>query len=106
LRVLEPLGARLELEDSKFGEANASPREGNSGVAVHFDSSQRGSFGPRNPEQVDLEIAAGAHVGIVGESGAGKSSLVGFALRTTHARIGRVCGRSTPDIRHGKFSAL
>jgi len=90
LRVLEPLGARLELEDSKFGEANASPREGNSGVAVHFDRVNVEASGHVILRQVDLEIAAGAHVGIVGESGAGKSSLVGLLLGLHTPASGRV----------------
>lgn len=50
------------------------------GVAVRFDDLQVRLAGHVVLDRVDLDIAAGQHLAIVGASGAGKSSLVGTLL--------------------------
>jgi len=81
LRLLEPLGAPDETcgatgAASEHGE----PAEADRGVAVSLDGVSVQAGGHTILEDLDLHIPAGAHVAVVGRSGAGKSSLVGLLL--------------------------
>jgi ABC-type bacteriocin/lantibiotic exporter with double-glycine peptidase domain len=80
LRVLEPLGApdfrsrpADTLARSELPEAARGVRIEARGVAVR-------AAGHSILEEIDIDIAAGSHVAIVGASGAGKSTLVGLLL--------------------------
>ncbi len=75
LRLLEPLGA---LEERLPGPAAALPE--NAAVAVAFENVSVVATGHQILRDINLTIAAGTHVAIVGASGAGKSSLVGLLL--------------------------
>ncbi|WP_437286317.1 ATP-binding cassette domain-containing protein [Sorangium sp. So ce406] len=92
LRLLEPLGAP---EESRAGDAPgaAPPAQagaGGAGCAIAFERVRIQAAGHVILDGVDLEIAAGSHVAIVGASGAGKSSLVGVLLGWHRASEGRV----------------
>jgi ATP-binding cassette subfamily B protein len=102
LRLLEPLGAP---EDRDLGEreaptAGARPpvadAPGSSsarlrrGVALTLEGVTVRAAGQTILSDVDLAIAAGSQVAIVGASGAGKSSLVGLLLGWHRAAAGRV----------------
>lgn len=76
LRLMEPLGA---IEDERGAEATA-PREPRAPVALDFRGVGVVSAGHSVLRDIDLSIAAGEHVAIVGRSGAGKSSLAGVLL--------------------------
>lgn len=74
LRVLEPLAAPAVEPDAPVAEpAGGAATIAWSGVSVR-------AAGQTILEQVDLQIAAGEHVAIVGRSGAGKSSLISTLL--------------------------
>lgn len=84
LRLAEPLGAPDE-----FAEASAPAREPRAAsaaieaacaVGVRFDGVTARGGGHVILEGLDLEVAAGEHVAIVGASGAGKSSILGLLL--------------------------
>lgn len=83
LRLLEPLGA-VEPGATAAGPATAAPPQATpepaGGVAISFAGVSVQAGGHTVLDQIDLDIAAGAHIAIVGPSGAGKSSLVGLLL--------------------------
>ncbi|WP_437315282.1 ATP-binding cassette domain-containing protein [Sorangium sp. So ce385] len=95
LRLLEPLGAP---EEPRAGGASGAatpappPRAGaeGAGCAIAFERVRIQAAGHVILDGVDLRIAAGSHVAIVGASGAGKSSLVGVLLGWHRASGGRV----------------
>src|SRR5262249_12647916 len=115
LRLLEPLGAP---EDPLLGRTigvsptspltpNPSPLGGEgrrrsdpsplggegrktTGVSVSLDGVSVRASGHTILENLDLDIAAGSHVAVVGESGAGKSSLLGLLLGWHRAASGCV----------------
>jgi ATP-binding cassette subfamily B protein len=84
LRLLEPLGA---LEDDDSPETTRA-REG--AVALEFKEVGVVAGGHTILEGVDLHIAPGEHVAIVGASGAGKSSLIGLLLGWHRPSTGEV----------------
>ncbi|WP_438005488.1 ATP-binding cassette domain-containing protein [Sorangium sp. So ce321] len=86
LRLLEPLGAPEEPGAGDAARASA----GGGGCAIAFERVRIQAAGHVILDGVDLEIAAGSHVAIVGASGAGKSSLVGVLLGWHRASEGRV----------------
>ncbi|MCA9758585.1 MAG: ATP-binding cassette domain-containing protein [Candidatus Eisenbacteria bacterium] len=92
LRVLEPLGAPEEvgLQDE------VAPRTHSSPVAIRMERVSAGAGGHDVLNEIDLDIAPGEHVAIVGRSGSGKSTLVGLLLGFFQPSEGRVLvdGRS------------
>jgi ATP-binding cassette subfamily B protein len=95
LRLLEPLGAPEDpnLEESGATAAGAT-RElaplDRRGVTITLEGVTVRAAGQTILREVDLAIAGGSHVAIVGASGAGKSSLVGLLLGWHRAAAGRV----------------
>ncbi|WP_437575617.1 ATP-binding cassette domain-containing protein [Sorangium sp. So ce887] len=94
LRLLEPLGAPEETRAGDASAATSAPpaRAGaeGAGCAIAFERVRIQAAGHVILDGVDLRIAAGSHVAIVGASGAGKSSLVGVLLGWHRASEGRV----------------
>jgi len=86
-RLLEPLGAR---EDPGHASAGSDPGPTTAGVALGFVDVQVRAAGHTILDHIDLGIAAGSHVGVVGASGAGKSSLLGLLLGWHRPANGRV----------------
>ena len=85
-RVLELLSQEPEVQDLP-GAVEAPGFRGD----VHFDGATFGyREGPAVLRQVDLRVAAGEHVALVGHSGVGKSTLVGGLLRLLDPREGCV----------------
>jgi ABC-type bacteriocin/lantibiotic exporter with double-glycine peptidase domain len=85
LRLLEPLGAREESDVQEGDETLVHPRADTQaarppGVAIRLQGVSVRAAGHTILEEIDLTIEAGSHVAIVGQSGAGKSSLVGLLL--------------------------
>jgi len=76
LRFLEPLGAPEEERTA----AQAPAAESHDGVQIDIAGVTVLASGQTVLQDVTLHIAAGEHVGIVGASGAGKSSLMGLLL--------------------------
>jgi len=74
LRFLEPLGS----PEQTLNEAAAS--SSTRGVKIEIEDAAVVVAGHPVLEEVTLRVAPGEHVGIVGSSGAGKSSLVGLLL--------------------------
>lgn len=84
IRLLDPLGAP---EDGPAEEPAPAPTAAAAaaapppvGVAVRLESVEVVAAGHTILRDIDLEIAPGSHVGIVGRSGAGKTTLVGTML--------------------------
>jgi ATP-binding cassette subfamily B protein len=73
LRLLEPLGAPEETNSGNASALVSAPDITFEGVSVE-------ASGHTILEEIDCTIEAGAHVAIVGRSGAGKSSLAGVLL--------------------------
>ncbi|AGP40491.1 ATP-binding cassette domain-containing protein [Sorangium cellulosum] len=92
LRLLEPLGAPEEPRAGGASGAAPPSRAGaeGAGCAIAFERVRIQAAGHVILDGVDLRIAAGSHVAIVGASGAGKSSLVGVLLGWHRASEGRV----------------
>lgn len=76
LRLLEPLGA----PDEDQGRAATMPFSGTGGLAIDMRDLSVKAGGHQVLHNINLKIAAGQHMAIVGTSGAGKSSLVGLLL--------------------------
>jgi ABC-type bacteriocin/lantibiotic exporter with double-glycine peptidase domain len=100
LRLLEPLGAP---EDDKSPLTSSSQQREHSlvdkqdrGVEVVFEAVSVRAAGHTILQDIDLAIAAGEHLAIVGVSGAGKSSLVGLLLGWHRAAGGRVLADGQP----------
>lgn len=94
LRLLEPLGAREDVEASKGSSptresAVLSPPTG-LGIAIAYEAVNVLAGGQCILKGIDLSISPGAHVAVVGRSGAGKSSLVGLLLGWHRPASGRV----------------
>jgi ATP-binding cassette subfamily B protein len=85
LRLLEPLGAPEEAPPGIERPAQNTP-----GVALGFEGVSVRAAGHTILAGVDLHIAPGSQVAVVGASGAGKSSLVGLLLGWHRAAEGRV----------------
>lgn len=85
LRFLEPLGA------SEEAVAESSPAASNRcGVRVHIEDATVIAGGHLILDRVNLRISPREHVGVVGLSGSGKSSLVGLLLGWHQPAQGRV----------------
>lgn len=85
-RILEPLGAPEE----EGGMEHGGDRGGAGAVALVLEGVTAQAGGHVILDGIDLTIQPGEHVAIVGESGAGKSSLVGLLLGWHRPAAGRV----------------
>jgi len=98
LRLLEPLGTPEPVEPAHSAEvsppppeAAASERAGSAhGVTLRMAGVSVAAGGHTVLQDIDLAMAPGEHVAIVGSSGAGKSSLVGLLLGWYRAAAGSV----------------
>jgi ABC-type bacteriocin/lantibiotic exporter with double-glycine peptidase domain len=95
LRMLEPIGAP---EEAIHGMADGVSKQG-SGASVSMHAVHVLAGGHPVLQEIDLEIAAGEHVAIVGVSGAGKSTLVGLLLGWYRPSSGtlRIDGEASSD---------
>lgn len=99
LRLLEPLGAPEE-------ETRADVKPFETAPAIECKNVTVVAAGNRILTDVSIEIAAGAHVAIVGSSGAGKSTLVGLLLGWLKAAEGEILIDGKPlDIEQARISA-
>jgi ABC-type bacteriocin/lantibiotic exporter with double-glycine peptidase domain len=87
MRLLEPLGA---IEDESAVTPDARAPGDHVAAALNFDHVTVRAGGHTLLEDVTVRIDAGSHVGIVGTSGAGKSSLVGLLLGWHTPSVGTV----------------
>ncbi len=78
LRLLEPLGAPEEALLAS-SDVSVAPAVG-AGVRIEMQQVETAVAGHTILQGINLTIEAGEHIGIVGLSGAGKSSLVGLLL--------------------------
>jgi ABC-type bacteriocin/lantibiotic exporter with double-glycine peptidase domain len=91
LRLLEPLGAPDDVDAALAGDtAPPSGKGPTPPVAIAFEGVSVHAGGHTILSGIDVAIAAGSHVAIVGASGAGKSSLVGVLLGWYRPAEGRV----------------
>jgi ATP-binding cassette subfamily B protein len=82
-RLLEPMSAPEDLELTPDERAATVKQDGGpaaAGVALEFRDGSVIAAGHTILQSVDLSIAPGEHIAIVGMSGAGKSSLLGLLL--------------------------
>ena len=87
VRLFEPLGAPRD-DVARF--APQAPRASSPGAAITMQNVSARAGGHTIIEAVNVDIPAGQHVAIVGESGAGKSSLVGMLLGWLRPSMGSV----------------
>lgn len=92
LRLLEPLHTAADAPEPVAG---TEPWPGAGGVTLSFGQVSAVAGGHPILQALDLEVAAGEHVAVVGASGAGKSSLLGLLLGWHRPAAGelRVDGR-------------
>jgi len=90
LRVLEPLSASLEAPADELEKSKTNLQAEKSGVAIDLVGINVEAAGHAILKGINLSIAPGTHVGIVGASGAGKSSLVGLLLGLQKTAAGKV----------------
>lgn len=97
-RILEPLGAPEEEDGPPVAQIASSPADTVSARAATVELDAVTVVAGGNPilEGIDLSIAPGEHVAIVGASGAGKSSLVGLLLGWHRPAAGTVCVDGAP----------
>lgn len=88
LRMLEPLGAPDETDGLESRPAD--PAERARGLSVALEDVTVRAAGHTILEGLNLRVAPGEQVGVVGSSGAGKSSLLGLLLGWHRAAEGRV----------------
>ncbi len=89
LRVTEPLRAPEELSVAPSnGACGETPSS--AGAAIRLESVSVRASGHRLLEAIDLEIAPGSHVAVIGSSGAGKTTLFGLLLGFHFPEEGRV----------------
>jgi ABC-type bacteriocin/lantibiotic exporter with double-glycine peptidase domain len=88
LRLLEPLNAPEETDDTPGQEVPSEPPA--RGVSITITNGNVLAGGHNILRDVDLRIAPGEHVAIVGKSGAGKSSLLGLLLGWHKLESGRL----------------
>ncbi|GAB2887810.1 ATP-binding cassette domain-containing protein [Microbulbifer echini] len=88
LRALEPLQA-VPGEESKDTADTQIPRL-KEPVSFHFENVSVNASGRNILRDINLKIAPGEHIAIVGASGAGKSSLAGLLLGWYKPATGRV----------------
>ena len=86
LRLIEPLGAPEETR----AIVDPSPSLAQVGIGIEIDRVTVVAGGHTILDDVSLTLAPGEHIGIVGLSGAGKSSLVGLLLGWHKAAQGSV----------------
>lgn len=82
-RLLEPLSAPEDLEltdEERAAIATRKTKPAGNGIALEFHDGSVLAAGHTVLQSVDLSIAPGEHIAIVGISGAGKSSLLGVLL--------------------------
>jgi ABC-type transport system involved in cytochrome bd biosynthesis fused ATPase/permease subunit len=92
LRVLDPLGAPEESA-LRFGQVSAATT---GAPSIQFSSVSAQAAGQEILRDVDIEIASGSHVAVVGQSGAGKSSLIGILLGWLKPAAGEVLVDGAP----------
>jgi len=80
LRLLEPLGAPDFRPARSRVEAIAPVPVSSEGVRIQARNVSVRAAGHSILEEIDLDIAPGSHVAVVGASGAGKSTLLGLLL--------------------------
>src|SRR3984885_15357687 len=85
LRLLEPLGALEQRAPVVVAQPTPGPA-----VAIAFENVSVIAAGHQVLRDINLSIAPGSHVAIVGASGAGKSSLAGLLLGWHRPAPGRV----------------
>ena len=90
LRLLEPLGALDEEPATPRVEPEQKREVQTPGIAIALQDVGVRASGHVILQDVNLTIAPGEHVAIVGSSGAGKSSLVGLLLGWHRAAAGSV----------------
>ncbi len=91
LRLLEPLSAPEEPAAAERSQAPTS-----AGALLQFENVSVRTAGHTLLRDVNLKVSAGEHVGIVGLSGAGKSSLIGLLLGWHVAYTGKVLVDGAP----------
>jgi ABC-type transport system involved in cytochrome bd biosynthesis fused ATPase/permease subunit len=89
LRILEPLGAAEEEQRPPASAENVA-NACSTAPALQFRGVSVKTAGHTILEGINLQIEAGAHVAIVGSSGAGKSSLVGLLLGCLKTASGEI----------------
>ncbi len=89
LRLLEPLGA-LDQRTPQRAPAATSSAPLAQPISIEFKNVSVVAAGHQILRDINLTIAAGSHVAIVGASGAGKSSLAGLLLGWHRAASGSV----------------
>jgi ATP-binding cassette subfamily B protein len=89
LRVSEPLRAPVELEVAPK-DGRVAPMPSGAGAGIRLENVSVRAAGHLLLEGIDLEIAPGSHVAVVGPSGAGKTTLFGLLLGFHFPEEGRV----------------
>jgi len=89
LRIAEPLRAPEEL-DIAPSNGDSGQTLSSVGAAIRLENVSVRAAGHRLLEGIDLEIAPGSHVAVVGSSGAGKTTLFGLFLGFHFPGKGRV----------------
>jgi ABC-type bacteriocin/lantibiotic exporter with double-glycine peptidase domain len=92
LRVLDPLGAPEESE-ARFEESWTAS---GGAPSIRFSSVSAQAGGQEILRDVNVEIVSGSHIAIVGQSGAGKSSLIGILLGWLKPAAGEVLVDGAP----------
>ena len=80
VRLLEPLNAPSDTPEEAPGRARATGLAARGAAAIAVEGGSVLAAGHTILEELDVAIAPGEHVAIVGSSGAGKSSLLGLLL--------------------------
>jgi ABC-type bacteriocin/lantibiotic exporter with double-glycine peptidase domain len=97
VRLVEPLNAASETPDGAPQEAPAPIRTtAPAGVAIAVQGGSVLAAGHTILEELEVSIAPGEHVAVVGSSGAGKSSLLGLLLGWHRLATGRLTLDGTP----------
>jgi ABC-type bacteriocin/lantibiotic exporter with double-glycine peptidase domain len=101
VRLVEPLSAAETSSEQEIGETTLSSTRRRRGMAIRLEGVRVVLSGREVLSSMSVAIRPGEHVAVVGNSGAGKSSLLAAILGVLDCDEGRIVVDGLPAARYG-----